>query len=351
MPSCFLNFPGDSACVHERFTQPARFTFEDWEKVGCQIHLGEGVPEGYDWIGFHSLPTALGFQAIVGAKARGSKLLWSLDDDFKNIPIWNPAVRSETEMLYHSLMRQHADLILCSTPHLASTFADVAHKVVVAPNLVDLSRFPAPPSVRTDEHGRLTSTIEVRPPIKVVWAGSVTHRGDIELLEGVIDKVLRKVGAPMVRFVFFGMMPPGRLLRDHMHRGVLYQQPVAFGDYRQAINNLRPDIWLAPLADIPFNYSKSNLRVMEGWALSAAVVASPVGEYNVVRSGIDGRLCDGEDAWVSALFRLITDHQHRIELAVEGRRRVDAELNWSRRECRGAWDAVWSRVFGVEPPE
>lgn len=351
MPRIFLNYPTDSACVYHRLIEPARFCSPDWRKVGCDINVGEGIPDDHEWVGFTGLPTALGYQAIASVKTRGVKLLWSVDDDYLTIPQWSPAHRSETDLVWHAAMKQIADLILVSTPHLASLFADVADKVVCAPNLTDLSRFPAPPPVETDSAGRLTSSIEVRPPVRCVWSGSVTHKGDIDILGGVIDRVLQRIDARMIRFVFFGSTPPGSLLRDHLHRGVLYQQPVAFGDYRQAVNNLRPDVWLAPLADIPFNLSKSNLRVMEGWALNAAVVASPVGEYNVVRPGIDGRLCDDADAWVSALCRLATDHQHRIELAVEGRRRVERELNWSRRECRGAWDALFSRVFGIDPPE
>lgn len=351
MPSIYLNYPSDSACVYHRFVEPARFCRDDWEKVGCAIDLGEGIPDKYTWIGFHSLPTAMGFQAIMMAKNSGMKLLWSLDDDFATIPDFNPAKRNEAEMLYWHLMKQHADLIICSTHHLASTLEDVADKVMVAPNLCDLSRFPTPPPIQTDEKGHLTSAIEVRPPIRVVWTGSVTHRGDIQIIENAVDKVLRRVGARDVRFVFFGMYPPGNLIRDHLHRGVLYQAPVAFGDYRQAINNLRPDVWLAPLADIPFNYSKSNLRIMEGWALNAAVAASTVGEYNCLRSGVDGRLCGDEEAWVSALTRLVTDHQHRLEIAIEGRRRVEESYNWSRRECRRPWDAVWSRIFETPIPE
>lgn len=350
MPNIILNFPGDSACCHERLVQPARFCGPDWKRVGCDIDVADGIPDRCDWFGMTGLPNFTGFLTFMAIKYRGAKILWSVDDDFASIPDWSPAKRSPEELMIHDLMKVHADLILVSTPHLATKFADVADKVVVAPNLVDLSRFPAPPEFERDGDGRLSSAFTVKLPIKVVWSGSVTHRGDIDVIEDALHAVLRRFGERELRVIFFGQTPPKSILKEYLNRGVLYQAPVAFGDYRSVMNQIRPDVWLAPLEDCEFNYSKSNLRVLEGFALNAAVCASSVGEYRRVTSGEDGRLCDSTESWVSALSRLIGDHQYRMSLACEGRRRVESEFSWSDRTARRPWDALFSRVFGIEPP-
>jgi glycosyltransferase involved in cell wall biosynthesis len=71
--------------------------------------------------------------------------------------------------------------------------------------------------------------------------------------------------------------------------------------------------------------------------VAGAVVASPVGEYKVVREGVDGLLAYTERDWYAALKKLIDDEAYRRELASTGRKRVEAEFNWTNPSCREPW--------------
>jgi glycosyltransferase involved in cell wall biosynthesis len=232
-----------------------------------------------------------------------------------------------------------ADLILVSTPHLASTFDDVREKVVCCPNLMDVDAYPKPPE-----------TLSVELPIRLIWAGGPTHKGDLEVIAGVVDRLLARF-KDRISVGFFGATPPHPLLRNWLHKGLMYLPAVPYSQYQRTVNTTKPDVWLAPLADIGFNRSKSAIRVYEGWCLLGCPVASAVGEYHVVRPGTDGRLCHSEDSWVSAVSTLVEDHEMRLDMAVNGRQRVEREFNWAVPACRRPWVELFARLLDTSPPE
>lgn len=345
MSSVYFSYPSDSACPYHRSLLPARHCAPAFARAGWEFHVGPGLPAGHDVLILHGLPNETGVLEIAKRRRGGCKFVWSLDDDFLSIPDWSPARLTDQGLALYDLTKAQADHIIVSTPAIARTFPD--HPVHVAPNLLDLSVYPTPPwEGRAGEH--LSPPVEL--PVRVVWAGGHTHQGDLEPVIPAIDRIMRRLGPDRVQVVFFGMQPPGALLKDHLHRGVLWQPPVPFPLYHAMMSSLRAHVWLAPLAQIPFNESKSALRVFEGWAMNAAVVATPWGEYNCVRSGVDGRYATDTDSWVSALDRLVTDHQYRIQMAADGRQRVVAVRNWKRAACRVNWISAFAAVLGIDPP-
>lgn len=81
----------------------------------------------------------------------------------------------------------------------------------------------------------------------------------------------------------------------------------------------RCDIAIAPLADVSFNQTRSNVKLKEYAALGVPWLASPVGDYAWMGEQHGGRLvADGD--WASALHTLIVDERARQRLAVAGRR-------------------------------
>lgn len=351
MASLHLHFVSESACYFVRMLQPARFCYEELKQWGHTIEIGDTLPSGFDWIGFHGLPSYLQLFRLQELQNEGSKILWSLDDDFLSIPDWNPAKLGPEGLACFSFMRSMADHIFVSTKAIANTFNrydpvdDRTHEfplVSVAPNLLDLGQFPTPPY---EEFGFAENwTPEL--PVRVVWMGGPTHKEDVSFLTPVIRELLKKHGKDRVWFVFMGQAPPSELIREFLHRGVFWQQGVTFSQYAKIRNSINPHIWLAPLADIPFNLSKSNLRILEGWALSSAVVASDWGEYSCIRHGIDGMLCKTEEDWFDHLNALILDPNRRLQMAADGWQRVKAEWNWANRDNRFPWIAALGRLFG-----
>lgn len=346
MPKCFLNYHGESACPYHRLLLPGRFCVDAVERAGWFIEIGEGMPPGYDVYFFHGLPNEMALIEFTKVKHRRAKLVWSVDDDWLTIPDWNPAKPPEVAMGYYEAAKGMADWILTSTPKLASTFADVAWKVLCAPNLLDLKLFPDVPYT-DDGKGRRDYEFRVDFPVRVFWGGGPTHKEDIALLEKPLTRLMEKHDPKKVEVVFHGMAPPSKLTLKFLHHGMVHYQSVPFQKYQTAVNNIRPSVTLAPMHPCEFNLSKSNLRVMEGWAMNSAVVASDFGEYSCIRNGVDGILATHEDSWFDALDRLVTDHEYRMVMAVAGRERCERNYNWNVEKCRRAWYDSYGKIFGV----
>lgn len=350
VPKMFLNYASDTGCPYHRILLPARYCGDAFAGYGWKLDVGEGMPDGYDVYAFHGLPNELAIREIAKLVRSGRKFVWGVDDDWNSIPDWNPAKPSETGMAMYELAKRLADVILVSTQALAYTFRDVAHKVVVAPNLLEVSRFPSIPYVVED--GVRRYNIQVKLPVRVVWSGGVTHRDDIELLVEPLCKLLEKHGADEVSVVFSGMAPPPELLKKYLHRGLYHQPPVPFAIYQSILNSINPSLYLAPLAEVPFNLSKSNIRVVEGWCLYSPVVATGYGEYSCVRTGEDGAVVENDPAqWFEAMDRMVRDHEVRTRMGINGRERAEAEYNWENPKCRRPWYEAFARILGTPVPE
>jgi glycosyltransferase involved in cell wall biosynthesis len=87
------------------------------------------------------------------------------------------------------------------------------------------------------------------------------------------------------------------------------------------------DIGLLPLPDDPFVRGKSPIKGLQYCASGLAVVADPVGATReLLVDGVNSLLVDGDQTWVTALFRLIGDTELRRQLGA--RARADFELKY-----------------------
>lgn len=330
----------DGGCAFHRALQPVHFCHKELEEQGIILTVGSEI-NGQDWIVFHSLPASSSvLHELLRLKRKGVRICWSLDDDLAAIPDWNPAKIGEDGMVVFDIMCRAADAVIVSTKNLKEVIEDslpryssddYSRPVFTCPNLLDISTFPASPF-----DGASFADTTVKWPIRFVWAGSATHKGDVEVMEDALIRLLDKHGPNLVAIVFAGSLPPPNLMKHHFHYGCITGPSVPFNQYRRMANGLEPDVWLAPLANIPFNLSKSHLRIMEGWALGSCVVASSVGEYNKIRHGEDGFLT-GPDHWLNVLDQLVLDHQTRVQVSANGRARARAECDWRNPDNRKPW--------------
>lgn len=97
------------------------------------------------------------------------------------------------------------------------------------------------------------------------------------------------------------------------------------------------DVGLVPLADIPFNRGRSNVKAREYAAAGVPWLASPVGSYERLGEEEGGRLVeDGE--WFEAIDELIRSRRAR---AKQGKR----AKAWAKRETIWNMADVWERLF------
>jgi glycosyltransferase involved in cell wall biosynthesis len=281
------------------------------------------IGEHFDWAITHSLNKVEACQVFGNWKRDNTAWCFSLDDDILQIPPWNPVcVDADHRGLWH-LYRDAADAILCSTEPIAESLKR-PNKTVVAKNLIEVGGYG------------VSSVSPVEESIRILWAGSKTHAGDIAVIDDALCELLAKYGTKKLDVIFVGDAPR-KLLRNYVDGGVTFQQGVFSSQYAAFMGTVRPHIVLAPLATVPFNLSKSNIRVLEGWSLNAAVVATPFGEYNVIEDGVDGLFARTTEEWISQIEKLILDEKLRQNIAANGYVRVKRQWDWRNPACLGEW--------------
>lgn len=322
----------DSAVCQHRITLPLRHLSRDFPQHQFRLAIN-CYPGDWSWFYLSGRCSPEALPQIAAQKAKGTRFVWGIDDDVLHVPEWN-RYRPQTEYehnLYY-LIRDCADLIVTSTPHLASV-VDRPTKTVVAPNLADLTPYADPATPAEVEPGK---------PLRVLWSGSDTHVQDCDLVVDAVKHCLKRFGKG-VEFYFFGYCPPD-LLRDCLGNGVYYHDWVDLPLYCSTLARIRPHVVLAPMVDDLFNRSKSPIRIFEAWSLSAAVVSSWAGEYKLIRNGVDGEYATDSAEWCEKLDLLLTNHEYRNRLACAGRERVEREYNWDRAECRKPWQDLVRRL-------
>jgi len=194
--------------------------------------------------------------AIKLAKSLGIHTVVEIDDDYWSLSDDNPAKPSWTKLDGLPLRTltacvQEADRVTVTTKGLANVVRVLNPNVFVIPNQLP------------DDYWPLLERNYSCPPV-IGWAGSSTHRGDLNVIRDVIataakDNTVALVGA-FSDWVGF-------------HPSVHHCASVPIDEYQKLVAGF--DIGLAPLADTRFNRSKSDLKVLEYAAVSIPVIASP----------------------------------------------------------------------------
>jgi len=215
----------------------------------------------------------------------GKKTVFEIDDAFDALEEWHPSyqhfVKAGVQDQIRAVMGS-VDLVTVTTPYLAERYGKYAKAIEVIPNCVTIHDLP-----KAEPHGT--------GKFRVLWAGSPSHFGDLAQVADALREFA--LAHDDVRLVFFGRKPVGL---DDIADKVEFHPWVNFGDFPQKLADLSADVAIAPLADVPFNYAKSNLRIIQYGAAGYPIIGSPVGEYK--RTGL-GRvsLASSKEEWVEAL--------------------------------------------------
>ena len=206
--------------------------------------------------------------------------VFDIDDLVNNVPVKNVHKKHLPKDLYKRLRRAVSvcDRLVVSTEALAEAYKELSADVRVVPNFIEDARW-----------GGLQPRRRAGRKPRVGWAGGVSHTGDLELIEGVVEALKDEV-----EWVFFGMC--SERMRPHVHE---FHGPVPLEQYAQRLAGLNLDLAIAPLEDVAFNHSKSSLRLLEYGILGYPVVCSDLtpyrGDFPVTR--VRNRFRD----WVEAI--------------------------------------------------
>jgi hypothetical protein len=165
--------------------------------------------------------------------------------------------------------------------------------------------------------------------IVVGWVAGSEHRVDLERLP--IAKALRQAldTHTELRVLTLGVRLP--LASEHYE----HVEYVAYPDLLKVV--ARMDIGIAPLADIPFNRSRSNVKLKEYGAGVTPWLASPVGPYCGLGEPEGGRLV-ADANWYSAIDELVRRTRLRKRLAKRA-------AKWARGQTIDDHAEVWEHAF------
>ena len=217
----------------------------------------------------------------------GTKIIYETDDNFIDVPEWNPAHEFVSDPRVQQNFRvflEECDAIVVSTEDLKKTYSQFNDNVWVCPNSI----WPEKTICRPRNN---------KMPV-VGWAGSGSHHGDFKRIEPTLDELDRR-GDVMLK-----MMWKPDYTGEHV-----YQVPwVQWADYYVTLACADFDVGLAPLEDHKFNLGKSNIRYIEYSMAGTPIIASNVGPFaDCIEHEKTGILINNDEEWLPAIDRLLRD--------------------------------------------
>lgn len=305
-----------SASSYYRALLPYRHCHKNLEDEGIKLHMADQIRLGshYDAVVVRrEVDKAIILHLNQRRIKDGCVIAWDVDDDFWSVPDWSPVKYSREQIEEVDLIGVVCDEIWASTEPLAKKCGS---KAKVLPNLADIDDWFGGTAQKTDD-------------IRILWAGSSTHRRDIELCSEAIINVAKK--KPEVKFHFYGYCPEP-ILAALWPNHIVYHEWTELRDYWKTMRDIKPTIALAPLVDCEFNRSKSNIRWLENTLAGAAVVASRCPAY------IDSDPTIWNDTeWEDELISMIEDKSYTCEVRNDDMNTITKNWSWSAKDQKERW--------------
>lgn len=258
--------------------------------------------------------------AMAALTRAGTAITWDNDVDITSLPKESPLYKALGGLAGRRLLAQQvktarlAQTVVTPTEHLAERYRRAGLPRV---EVVENAYF-APETYKQGSHSGLV----------IGWVAGHEHRADVARVP-IVDALRRILSEYRdVRVECIGV----NLGLDERYR---HDEAVPFDELLARLPHF--DIGIAPLADIPFNLARSDVKLKEYAAAEVAWLASPVGPYAGLGPKQGGRVVpDGE--WYEALRWMIVKEDQRKRLAGNG-------LAWARETSIKAVGPEWERVF------
>ncbi|HEX4806901.1 MAG TPA: hypothetical protein VFU94_13465 [Conexibacter sp.] len=256
----------------------------------------------------------------------GSAFVWDTDDDLAALPRESPHYRESGGVHGRRLFERSleiarlADVVTTSTEALAERYRRAGlERVEVLPNYLAREALRGGPR----RHDGFV----------VGWTAGLEHASDAARIP-IVETLRRMLDAdPTVRVVSLGLdlgLPPDRY--EH-------HAEVPFARLQDHI--ARWDVGIAPLADIPFNRVRSDVKLKEYASVGIPWLASPVGPYAGYGEAQGGRLV-ADEQWGAAIEELTRGRFARRRL---GRRARSWAKSQSIERHVARWEAVYAEAI------
>lgn len=300
-----------TACAYYRAMLPYIHCKDELAKKNISLHISDRISNDYkfDCYIFHRLLNPSFFPLLWDMKFNAKKkIVFDLDDNLFKIPSWSPAREMMEGTAVQTLMTclEWSDYITLTTDNFKrqlSAYDGWASKIHVLPNLIGMKDWSFPQHV--------PHLIRPGNPLKILWAGSITHHGDLEIIASACEEILKT--RENIKFVFMGMMPDSLRVGEKKNNNEILKDSVIMINncdlnfYPQVLNLIAPHIALIPIEANDFNYAKSNIKYLEMSMAGATCIASNFGPYkNTITHGYNGFLSENNhESWYENINKCI----------------------------------------------
>ncbi len=260
------------------------------------------------------------------AKVAGVAVVWDNDDDMGAMPRSSVTYKHFGGMAWERRLAQMKKVF-------RSTDLVTTPSRVLSERMLEYGA-PASDVIENYIPGQLLSAVR-RPHdgLTIGWVAGLEHRVDTDQLpiRDVLARLLDE--RDDVRVVTIGL---GLGLRSDRYRHIDQVPQVQLAEHAATF-----DIAIAPLTDIDFNRSRSNVKLKEYAAGGTPWLASPIGPYAGMGEKEGGRLVP-DDGWHEALTRLLDRPRERAKL---GKRAAKWAASQTLVKNMDAWEARFAAAI------
>jgi len=294
---------------------------KEMQKRGHQVifesHDTKNVLQKIEWADLVIFEMIFGFHLIDYVKKKGKKVIFECDDLIHIVPKGHYAYK-ETEgwkkiRWFWRIWRvlRKCDGFITTVPLLNKMYGWMAKKSLVFPNYCDLEHW------LKEYHPNTTDRI------RLLWAGSKSHKPDLLWIKPVLKRILKKY--PQVQFIYSGIAGTkstdlqaqfiyGKDFFDDLpeNREPILPAPANIWPYILA--SLQADIAIAPLCKNIFNNCRSQCKYLEYSINRIPAVYSTHHFSSCVKQGKTGFLADNYKEWEKYLTLLIKNSKIRKKI-------------------------------------
>jgi glycosyltransferase involved in cell wall biosynthesis len=284
---------------------------------------------------------------VLDIRKADAKLVYALDDSFFDIPTEHN-VQFPTEKIKASeFLLCQADCIWVTTQALKERFSEYNQNIIVLPHALDERLLvPRPPE-------RVRSPWRKKRKI-IGYMGTFTHDQDLMMVMPALKAVWQN-HADEVEFQFIGCVANEATKQELAGLPVryIYTEP---GEEEYPLfmlwftGQIDWDIAIAPLRDITFNRSKSEIKWLDYSAIGVPGIYSDIPAYHSsIRHLETGLLVENRgEAWIQALEGLLNDDSTRLRIAQNAYNELYSHRILAR--CNQRWfEAIEQVIPKVDP--
>lgn len=301
-------------------------------KVRLESHDTPHLLQKIEWADVVIVEMIFSESIMKGIKALNKKLIFECDDLIHTVPDSHYSY-DETKgfinkikwwwRIYRTL--RHCDGFITTTPGLKRLYGWITGKSLVFPNYVELEHWLKEPKENLS-----------KDRIRILWAGSTSHTGDLNWVKPIIKRILDKY--PQVQFIYVGHggVPTKDIYAkfiygDDIFEGLPQERresmlPMPPNVWPYALSGLQADIGICPLEKNYFNSFKSQCKYLE-YGINKIPAVYSKWHYTDVKDGVTGFLADTPDEWFKALSILIEHDILRKKIGDNARGEIIKDFN------------------------